>query len=104
MVILYEFLLEWDLLPIFWGEFVVSRQIGQVDPAVVADLADVIPDLPIGVMELAGKRDAQMGASRLVLLHAMDTFDRDLISSHGFLLKQKKGSLGVNQTARMGIN
>jgi hypothetical protein len=104
MVILYGFFLEWDLLPTFWGGFFIHGQIGQVDPAVVADLADVIPDLPVGVMELTGRRDAQMGTSRLVLLHTMDTYDRYLILIHGFLLKQKKGSLGVNQTARMGIN
>jgi hypothetical protein len=76
MVILYGFFLEWDLLPIFWGGFVIHGQIGQVDSAVVTDLADVIPDLPIGVMVLTHIGDAQMGTYCLVVLHAMDTLDR----------------------------
>ena len=58
MVILYEFLLEWDLLPIFWGGFVVHGQIGQVYSAVITDLTDVIPDLPGGIVNLTGIGDA----------------------------------------------
>jgi hypothetical protein len=97
MVILYGFFLEWDLLPIFQGGFIVPGQISLVHPAVNADLTDVIPDLAVGVMELTHIGDMQMGASRLVLLDAMDTLDWYLIFCHGFLLKQKKGSLGVTR-------
>ena len=54
-------------------------------------------------MELTGIGDVRRwGHLAWYCVNAMDTFDRDWILIHGFLLKQKKGSLGVTRLPGWG--
>jgi hypothetical protein len=63
---------------------------------------DVIPDFAIEIVKLSCARCKEMGTIRLVTLNAMQTGDGNRVIGHGFLRKQKKGSLGVTRLPEWG--